>query len=207
MKVMNINSLLTILLMETENPYVLVEPSIFRPPIIAFMGTRNIYDIFDNINVKPRLWPMKSHQRAPVHGGFARHTMKLLKTPDLQEFIQSYDEPIISGHSLGGAVATLVASQLYSDGKNVKSVHTFGAPRIASRKFLNSYNSQGLGSRTWRYVIEGDPVSKYSPFYMHLGNEVKFARVYQDFIRNHDLLTYQKKIKDDPHVDSWTVWP
>lgn len=50
------------------------------------------------------------------------------------------DAPIIlSGHSLGGAVASITAKWLHRDGWRVQSCYTYGSPRPGNLAFANTY--------------------------------------------------------------------
>lgn len=59
---------------------------------------------------------------------------------------------ILTGHSLGGALATRAAIDL-----PVKEVVTFGAPRVGDAGFAEAY-TQLAGTHTTRYVHQLDPV-------------------------------------------------
>jgi hypothetical protein len=61
---------------------------------------------------------------------------------------------IFTGHSLGGAIATLAAIDFYP--QNVLEVITFGCPRIGDKAFAKTYEPYAL--RTVRYVYQLDPV-------------------------------------------------
>ena len=206
---MKLNHLLTFLLMETDKSVVCVTPSLTRPPIIAVMGTRSIGDLLSDVNIRPRYWPTGAKDAGFVHGGFAKHAKKILKRQDVIEFVNEYPEPIVAGHSMGGAAAALIASSLVFEGKSVKSVHTFGAPRMVTQNFLDFYNKQGIGSRTWRYVVRGDPVSTFSPIYKHVGNEVILDSPQKGInLKNHDLSSYRIATDDLPsNTNEWMAWP
>lgn len=64
---------------------------------------------------------------------------------------------VVSGHSLGGAVATIIADWLLSGGYQVETVITFGSPRVGNRAWARTYNRL-LAERTYRIVNAGDPV-------------------------------------------------
>jgi len=74
----------------------------------------------------------------------------------------------ITGHSLGGAVATLTAARLAEQFKisnqadqrhTVGGVYTFGAPKCGNLAFVQYYEEQlGLKNHTFRFVNYDDPV-------------------------------------------------
>lgn len=43
---------------------------------------------------------------------------------------------VLSGHSLGGALASIIGERLKQEGWNIRSVHTFGCPRIGDDAFV-----------------------------------------------------------------------
>ena len=64
----------------------------------------------------------------------------------------------LSGHSLGGAMAVLVAEALTHEGIPVKELRTMGNPRVGNRQFVNA--SEGCDIRAYiRYVNNNDIVS------------------------------------------------
>lgn len=78
----------------------------------------------------------------------------------------------ITGHSLGGALATLAAVRLLLQRRQqVSGVYTFGQPRVGDDEFANNFN-RGLGKQTFRYVNNNDFVPRF-PFrfldYSHVG--------------------------------------
>jgi triacylglycerol lipase len=77
---------------------------------------------------------------------------------------------IVTGHSLGGALAALTAKWLAEDGCNVHCVYTFGMPRAGDPTFAAAYNAR-LGNRTYRLVYEDDAVPTVAP------SELQFKHV------------------------------
>jgi hypothetical protein len=96
----------------------------------------------------------------------------------------------LTGHSLGGGMAPLLAYFLSHDPDfnrraKVCGVYTYGAPRVANRAFIDDYNrssvfggsggpfgvgagsSLDLGSVTLRYQLKDDPVPHVPPFIPH----------------------------------------
>jgi len=74
----------------------------------------------------------------------------------------------VVGHSLGGAMALVVARMLLSDGFSVTDVVTFGAPKTflwnTANKSKKVFRKKGVNCR--QYVNEGDPVACLPPFWL-----------------------------------------
>ena len=84
---------------------------------------------------------------------------------------------VITGHSLGGALAKLCAVDLqYNLGANVSvEVYSFGAPRIGNRAFAASYNRRV--PNTWRFVNGNDVVCglpRRWQGYRHVDHRIRF---------------------------------
>jgi hypothetical protein len=87
---------------------------------------------------------------------------------------------LVTGHSLGGALAVLLADQLSTMGKSVTAVYTFGMPRPGRRAFAERYNGGPLGKRTYRFVYGDDIVPTVAPSepfgFHHVGQYVPAPR-------------------------------
>jgi triacylglycerol lipase len=92
----------------------------------------------------------------PVHPGFATALQSVW--PQLQSVLsKSGPKPIwLTGHSLGGALSTLLANQI-SD--RVQSLYTFGSPCVGNSEFTQKFETKShLGDKTFRYVHGNDAV-------------------------------------------------
>ena len=81
-----------------------------------------------------------------------------------------------TGHSLGGALATLAAFFYVNEGGRTPHVYTFGCPRVGNPEFAKSYN-RDLKRTTFRYVNDMDVVVYMPPEdlgYAHVGYGVYF---------------------------------
>jgi hypothetical protein len=84
---------------------------------------------------------------------------------------------IITGHSLGGALATLAAVhiskhlELQGMKNRIEAVYTYGQPAVGGRSFYNTYGE--LHDRTFRFVHGADIVPFTPPFppYRHVGDQ------------------------------------
>lgn len=96
------------------------------------------------------------------------------------EFSQCYQAAnptiICCGHSLGGAMATLCAAWIkthHSSGAIVYCV-TFGSPRVGNEIFRDNVHAALDVTRTFRVVMEGDPVPEVPSVgnWCHVGRKV-----------------------------------
>jgi triacylglycerol lipase len=135
--------------------------------IIAFRGSDQPADWRNNLDLG-RL----PHRWGKVHGGFARALGRI--ESELLAFVaaQQAMQPRtlwLTGHSLGGALAMLMAAKLVMARLDVHAVHTFGQPALGNRDFLQRYN-RALQARTYRVVNQTDPVVfSLNPLYRHAG--------------------------------------
>lgn len=82
----------------------------------------------------------------------------------------------VTGHSLGGALATLAAYDIVRGGKEISGCYTFGQPRVGNPEFASNYDSNPvLRLRTFRLVHENDIVPRVPGLligYRHCGREL-----------------------------------
>ena len=138
--------------------------------ILAFRGSDSMLDYFANFNVEleaRKEWG----QDVLVHHGDAM-ALEFIFDELAEKVVERMEEGKtlwITGHSLGGAMAVLAAMQFETDPNlpQVQGVHTFGNPRVGNFAFKEAYDTIGLGARTWRWAIEGDPAPNligYGPY-------------------------------------------
>ncbi len=137
---------------------------------MVFRGTDELGDWLDNINA----FPVKV-----LFGDFHRGFWGSVN--DVWDKINGrYEEcrgerkrPLfITGHSLGGAMATIAASRLIHDDKPFTSVYTFGQPRAMSRETAQFFSVEDKG-RCHRFLNNEDIVTRVPSRLMgygHVGN-------------------------------------
>ncbi|HEX5050796.1 MAG TPA: hypothetical protein VFZ65_03405 [Planctomycetota bacterium] len=93
--------------------------------VLVFRGTTDLRDWLTNLRVAPAEWPHGGR----VHDGFARGLASVWD--EVEEELRRLGLPTyVTGHSLGGALATLAAAL----GAFV-AAYTFGAPRVGDAAF------------------------------------------------------------------------
>lgn len=138
-----------------------------------------------------------------VHQGFNDYTMTAFFSPDakggmgadcLQRLLSHEDAHLyLTGHSMGGAVATLLAARLISMGVPYDkiSVFTFGAPTVGNTAFAEE---QGYRIDLSRYTMSGDVVKNalqaLKSGYVHFGTEYKWKQNENSHRFSHSMAGY-----------------
>ncbi len=107
-----------------------------------------------------------------VYEGFYRAWIAAIEY--LKDLIPEGNLVLLTGHSLGAALAMLNAYHLVMCDYAVIRVLTFGGSRLGNQFFVNRYNTL-LGHVTTRHVHTGDPVVLVPPYalgYRHVGGAV-----------------------------------
>ena len=139
-----------------------------------------------------------------VHGGFYKYTQaaffsKVHENKTLGEYLAQLlkENPqrklYLTGHSLGGAAATLAAARLIAMGvlPEQLEVISFGAPPIGNQAFADAY---GKNVQLERIVLAGDPVAgvlqAVRPDYAQFGNKkIWKKKQYSDQVK-HAMVLY-----------------
>ena len=167
--------------------------------IVAFRGTQGLQDLAtDALTVKAfvNLFPPRR-----VHAGFllAHRSVR----DDIRTAIESLDPPrvFVTGHSLGGALATLAALDLAVERPSTQiTIYNFGCPRLGDRGYVGYYN--GKMSESFCVAVPEDfianlPVGGWGPFrFRHVSQEHELENVAPPF-HHHDMKTsYLPQLKE-----------
>ncbi len=132
--------------------------------IVAFRGTAGTADWIGNLK-----FINTSASYGELHRGFY-FAFQAVKA-NLEQLILAAGSTsrklVITGHSLGGALATVAAAE-WQGVFNVASVHTFGQPRVGQPNFV-AHIQQHYGSKFYRMVNDDDIVTRVPPWYGHVG--------------------------------------
>ena len=128
--------------------------------VMVFRGTEcdDFRDVLSDLDFFPRKWSSHGARAGRVHRGFAKALS--LVWPVLCEALPETSKPlVITGHSLGAAMATLAASQL-----RPAALYTFGEPRVGNPEFAGFMDGQIEAGLTYhRYVDCCDIVTRRPP--------------------------------------------
>lgn len=159
---------------------------------IAFAGTDSSQNVRTDFNVADDHpdWSCAS-SKMRVHSGFNNAytsvrsaVLEAVKTSKIQDII-------VTGHSLGGALAALCAHDLSCQGYSVTCV-TFGAPQVGDKLFARAIKAK---VRCIRVVTPYDPVPKsLSSQFVHSGSLVVLG---SDEVgaNAHDLNAYKEGLE------------
>lgn len=168
--------------------------------IIVTRGTANLENVM--VDMAFNLVP-NQNLGISLHQGFSSSATKIfqLLKPSLKKEYQIHT----TGHSLGGAIAVILAMFLSDEGYKIKDVITFGQPKVTNVSGVNKYNKLNI----IRIVTEKDLVPLVPPvdisdiyninLYWHQGNEIilmgnnQFARLqgFKSMLRVATFLTNQ----------------
>jgi len=158
--------------------------------VFACRGTQPTQ--YNDVKADARAFPVVAETVGRVHGGFKGEVDKLwemMKEDIIRE--QSKRAIWMTGHSLGAAMSTIIASRCKGDTalNNPKELHTYGSPRVGWRTYLANFPFIH-----YRYVNNADIVPRV-PFlifgYVHHG-QCQYFNHYGN-LRN---LTGWQRVKD-----------
>ncbi|EAR84464.2 lipase family protein (macronuclear) [Tetrahymena thermophila SB210] len=146
--------------------------------IIAIRGTANLNNWITNLKAFPVDFP--DCDGCQIHMGFRDHAQSIQNHINqcVKNILEKYVDAnvIITGHSLGGAIATLISVEVlkYLQPKNQISLYTFGAPKIGNQNFVEYLNQ--IIPNSYRIVNYYDAVP-HLPFkqildFRHHGYEI-----------------------------------
>jgi predicted lipase len=151
--------------------------------VVSFRGTSSIKDAMTDVNIiqcgvsdicDKWMTDTTSDYAIYIHSGFLSQYLTVREQLIKHISDGTYEEFLITGHSLGGALATLSAVDLFStmSTPHTKTVVTIGSPRVGNSTFVKEFDSANFVN--YRIFNDQDPVPQVpiSPFYKHVGNGI-----------------------------------
>lgn len=137
---------------------------------MVFRGTDELVDWLDNLNIAK-----KETEFGVFHKGFydsLYHIWPQMEQDylDLEKKSRRVRKPLfITGHSLGGAIASIAAAKCLYDQRPFVSVYTFGQPRALSLDSVPAFNA-ACADRFFRMQNHHDLVSHTPANIAHYGH-------------------------------------
>lgn len=145
--------------------------------LVAFSGSECFNDWWTNITFVSETGPFPGTK---VHKGFQDALVPTLVViaSNVQKFnLRGEKEIWLTGHSLGGALASLLAAMLLADDFEVAALYTYGAPRVGDTRFEKIFNEKFQAA--YRVVNQDDVVPHLPPEFLgfsHNGSRILFDR-------------------------------
>jgi predicted lipase len=146
----------------------------------------------------------QSTRPVTMHAGFMNAYLSVRNT--IHGYLRNgaFSRCIVTGHSLGGALATLCSIDVqYNFGQHLAvEVYTFGAPKVGNAAFVESYNRRVPDS--WRFVYGWDAVvglPRWWQGYRHVNRELKLERgftwrIISGRFQDHQITNYIRSLTD-----------
>jgi triacylglycerol lipase len=169
--------------------------------VIAFRGTTSTADTISDLIARQIPYPWL-YNGGQTHRGFTEiYETARMQIINVLTKCNMNKKLIITGHSLGGALATLCALDLACNSKfSSPIVYTYGAPRVGDPTFAAAYNQKIALSH--RIVIESDLITLIPPplfkphghpkiyHYLHVKGGFMLHFLTDSFSKNHALINY-----------------
>jgi predicted lipase len=171
--------------------------------LLSFKGTDSIWNILNNLDMSyTKKEEIKNKEfevdGLEVHNGFFLYFQELVNKLDAsvkkvfgilaKEYYEKGIKIVVTGHSLGGAAATLYAYHLKQNLVNILDfeetnysvdvrLYTFGSPRVGNRKFSQEVNKIIGKEKIYTVQYKSDPVPKLPDYgegqFVHVGKIFK----------------------------------
>ena len=169
--------------------------------MIAVRGTDEWEEWFNNFFVGPRhnLYDLVADKSIHVHAGFESRTYRLLEKLNdtfAQESLISKattkKRVLLTGHSVGGAVAALIAFWTTAKYRLPTTLYGFGTPRVGDETLYNELDRLCGTAVFYEHLM--DVVPYFPPHYLNnpLAELVGGLRNPFDVVGNHQISTYRE---------------
>jgi len=174
--------------------------------IIITRGTKIAHDLLTDADCGYSI--KNSSANKSVHAGFNKTFYSML--PEISAYLKNNNVKNVHcvGHSLGGAIATLIAEWVVTETNANANLYTFGSPRVGLAPFAQNLNSHNKIKHIFRATNSGDPITLvplwpfvHTPengfeYRVSTGNTLGLSRHYMDsYVQSIGSATSWEKIK------------
>ncbi|KAF2758349.1 putative extracellular lipase [Pseudovirgaria hyperparasitica] len=159
--------------------------------VVSFRGSQSVRNWISNLNFL--LVPTDLCATCFAHDGFWTSWAEARSGVLAAIMTAANSHPgfqlVVTGHSLGGAIATLAAAELRKKGYTAQ-LYTYGAPRIGNKGISNFITTQG---GNFRVTHKNDPVPKLPPRlgYVHIAPEYYITSANNVTVTPSDIQVFQ----------------
>ena len=158
----------------------------------SFRGSTNIHNWAENIQIS-KVSPYND-TNISVEKGFYKAYMNVKDDiiDNLYDLSKKYNTHnlLITGHSLGAAMSTIMAydiASLYPEYK-IQYFYNYGSPRVGNTAFVNSFNAYHIKNyRVTHYYDMVPHVPEEFVGYLHISNEIWYNENNSDYIICNDV--------------------
>lgn len=193
---------------KTDTQAALLEQASPKALYVVFRGSDKSTDWINNFQMRKQIYPYGDESTTDVrfHQGFM-DAYFAVRQPLLETIKQYPDYALtLTGHSLGGAIATIAALDLQYNltqhtGQAIE-LYTFGAPRVGNPALVNSFRQRV--PQSYRFVYGWDIVTRtprlwqgyeHVPELQRLGSMWSW-QVVSRRINDHKITNYIKALED-----------
>ncbi|WP_039726151.1 lipase family protein [Leptolyngbya iicbica] len=185
--------------------------------ILVFRGTQRTAEWVGNIYAvqEDYINPQTGESLGRIHTGFRRIADGIINplAVDAVKQINPNKPCYISGHSLGSALATLLALDIALAVPELQpqlQVYVYASPRVGNPDFVNSYAQ--ILPNTFRITNLADPIPTMPPTklraeFVHVGEEWSFLSQGGDILPNHIVDTYRRAVNAEVETNQSRNFP
>ena len=185
--------------------------------ILVFRGTQRTAEWIGNIYAVQQdyLHPQTGERLGRIHRGF-RSIAKSIINPlvvDAVQVINPNKPCYVSGHSLGSALATILALDIalaVPDLQRQLQVYVYASPRVGDPEFARNYAR--ILPNSYRVTNLADPIPTLPPTklraeFVHVGEDWSFITQGGDILPNHIVDTYRRAVNAEVETNQNRDFP
>lgn len=185
--------------------------------ILVFRGTQRTAEWLGNVYAVQQTYfhPQTGERLGRIHTGFRRIADSIINplAVDAVRQINPNKPCYVSGHSLGSALATILALDMALAVPALQpqlQVYVYASPRVGDPEFVRSYAR--ILPNTFRVTNLADPIPTMPPTklrgeFVHVGEEWAFVSQGGDVLPNHIVDTYRRAVNAEVETNQSRNFP